>query len=89
MADDKQAEFQFNIVNVEMHALDAKSKIIEQEPNLSLSTDPEFVTLLIENERIKYVIGMEFHAWQKLTTKLYVSVKASMLSYTVKQKVPT
>lgn len=65
---------------VEMHLLDANSKIIEQDEKLALKTSPVFVTLRVKNDDGSvFVLGTSFQNWQLMTLKLFTSVEASLL----------
>lgn len=76
----KKNEQYLKHVTVEMHVMDKDSRIIGQNKDLILDENPTFITLNIkELNGTLTIIGMTFEDWQKLTTKLYTKVNASVL----------
>lgn len=68
-----------SVVDVEMHIMDKKSVVIEQDADLYTGVNPHFVSLFVREDSINRIIAFTFGDWQKLHTKLYTKVPANML----------
>lgn len=69
----------FASVEVEMHALDKHSVVIEQEENGALRETPHYYTIVIRSKGYtETIVGLTVENYQLLTRRLYSPVGATL-----------